>query len=160
MLDLHYTFLSIGEKPPCWEKMPVDAATGKEESVHKVDLAPGSHEYTIVESEFNKTMRKQSAPPATVPSSRASLHQHMLLAQHPLIGHSINASYYNNIVKIQRIQNPVQYGLYITKKREMDKRNPDGHLNERKLFHGTREDSCSKINRHSFNRSYAGQNGL
>ena len=65
---------------------------------------------------------------------------------------------YNNIVKIQRIQNPTLYAQYIAKKKAMDRQMP-GHQNELQLFHGTTGDNCSKINATSFNRSFAGQNG-
>ena len=66
---------------------------------------------------------------------------------------------YNQIVNIQRIQNPVLYHQYIIKKREMDKRNPPGHQNEQWLFHGTSPDTLDKINTQGFNRSFAGKNG-
>ena len=65
---------------------------------------------------------------------------------------------YNNIVKIQRIQNPTLYAQYNAKKKAMDKHMPR-HQNELQLFHGTTGDNCSKINMTSFNRSFAGQNG-
>ena len=37
---------------------------------------------------------------------------------------------YTNIVSIQRMQNPIQYGQYVARKREMEKRNPTGCKNE------------------------------
>lgn len=44
------------------------------------------------------------------------------------------------------------------KKRDMEQRN--GHQNnERRLFHGTSEDTVAIINDKGFNRSYAGKNG-
>ena len=41
----------------------------------------------------------------------------------------------------------------------MDKQNPLGHQNEKKLFHGTASDVCEKINAQGFNRTFAGKNG-
>ena len=60
---------------------------------------------------------------------------------------------------IERVQNPVLYGQYINLKKQMDKRNPPGHQNERWLFHGTSSDTCSKINAQGFNRSFMGKHG-
>ncbi len=145
-------WLPIGEVPKYWDKLPVDPATGKEVPVHVVDLVPGGPEYAMVESEFHKTMHVQSV---------ATQLQASLGVVGPQLGRiRAQPPNYNSIVRIQRVQNPTQYGLYSTKKREMDKHNPDGHPNEMKLFHGTRHDTCAKINSQSFNRSYAGQNGL
>ena len=67
--------------------------------------------------------------------------------------------HYNNLIKIQRIQNPALYGQYIARKKEMDKQNPKGHQNERQLFHGTSADTVPKINLQGYNRSFAGKNG-
>ena len=53
----------------------------------------------------------------------------------------------------------MQYGQYWIKKKEMDKRNPPGHCNEKLLWHGTSVDTCPKINSQSFNRNFAGQHG-
>lgn len=48
-------------------------------------------------------------------------------------------------------------GLQV-KKRDMEVRN--GHQNnERRLFHGTSEDTVATINDRGFNRSFAGKNG-
>ena len=66
---------------------------------------------------------------------------------------------YTSIVKIQRIQNPALYFQFIVRKKEMDKHNPPGHQNERRLFHGTSADTCPKVNQSGFNRSFAGKNG-
>ena len=68
-------------------------------------------------------------------------------------------SYYQKIVEIQRIQNPALYLQFIGRKKEMDRRNPPGHQNERQLFHGTAADSCPKINHNGFNRAFSGKNG-
>ncbi|NXH42078.1 PAR14 polymerase, partial [Dicaeum eximium] len=59
------------------------------------------------------------------------------------------------IEKIERIQNLYFWKNYQIKKCEMDKKN--GHSNnERLLFHGTSQESITFINKHGFNRSYAG----
>ena len=63
-------------------------------------------------------------------------------------------SSYQKIVSIQRIQNPVLYGQYMARKKEMEKRNPPGHLNERWLFHGTNSQVVDNINTQGFNRSF------
>ena len=68
-------------------------------------------------------------------------------------------SSYNSIVKIQRIQNLVLYSQYAAKKKVMDDNNPGGQQNETKLFHGTKPDTCPKVNQQGFNRSFAGANG-
>ena len=114
--------------------MPIDHQTGKEVSVQCVDLTPGSKEYNRVLQEFNKTMT-------------------------PVPGAYFSSKSYTKIVKIQRIQNPGLYSQYIVKKKDMDKHNPPGHQNERRLFHGTPADVCPKINQQGFNRSFAGKNG-
>ena len=66
---------------------------------------------------------------------------------------------YNSIVQIQRIQNRVLYSQYAARKKVMDDNNPGRQQNERKLFHGTRADTCPKVNEQGFNRSFAGVNG-
>ena len=67
---------------------------------------------------------------------------------------TIPQSHYQKIISIQRIQNPVQYGQYVARKKEMDKRNPPGCQNERWLFHGTKPDVVENINTQGFNRSF------
>ncbi|XP_072903661.1 protein mono-ADP-ribosyltransferase PARP14-like isoform X1 [Hemitrygon akajei] len=62
------------------------------------------------------------------------------------------------IVKIERLQNPSLWKNYMIKKQQFDNKNPPGTNNERNLFHGTGSYSLSLINRHGFNRSYAGRN--
>ena len=104
--------------------MPKDSS-GREASLHVVDLNASGKEYTDVQQHFNQTMTGR----------------------------------YVSIVKIQRIQNPALYFQFIVRKKEMDKHNPPGHKNERKLFHGTSVDTCPKINQSGFNRSFAGKNG-
>ncbi|XP_041663634.1 poly(ADP-ribose) polymerase family member 14-related sequence 1 isoform X2 [Cheilinus undulatus] len=62
-----------------------------------------------------------------------------------------------NVLKIERIQNPGLWKSLLVKKLDMEKRN--GHQNnERRLFHGTSDDTVVHINEHGFNRSYAGKN--
>ena len=62
-----------------------------------------------------------------------------------------------NIVKIERIQNPLLYQTYMVRKQKLDK--DIGRNSERKLFHGTDCKNISQINSWGFNRSYAGING-
>ena len=71
-----------------------------------------------------------------------------------------NKTMANQIVSIQRLQNPVLYQQYMVRKKEMDKHNPPGHQNELWLFHGTSPDTLDKINTQGFNRSFAGKNGM
>ena len=66
---------------------------------------------------------------------------------------------YHQIVKIERIQNPLLYSQYMGKKKAMDLHNPKGHQNERRLFHGCPKDVAKKISHLGFNRSFAGKNG-
>ncbi|CAJ1078797.1 protein mono-ADP-ribosyltransferase PARP14-like isoform X3 [Xyrichtys novacula] len=61
------------------------------------------------------------------------------------------------VIKIQRIQNPVLWKSLQIKKRDMEQRNKHQN-NEKRLFHGTSEDTVDHINEHGFNRSYAGKN--
>lgn len=57
--------------------------------------------------------------------------------------------------QIERVQNPYFWKAYQIKKCEMDKKN-GSRKNEKKLFHGTSKESLTLINKHGFNRSYAG----
>ena len=68
-------------------------------------------------------------------------------------------SQWHQIVKIERIQNPLLYSLYMGKKKVMDLRNPKGHPNERRLFHGCSKDVTERISYLGFNRSFAGKHG-
>lgn len=61
---------------------------------------------------------------------------------------------YNQIIKIERVQNPGLYKAYLVKKESMN-----GAENEQQLFHGTNENNIISINANNFNRSYAGING-
>lgn len=62
-----------------------------------------------------------------------------------------------NILKIERIQNPVLFRGYMVKKQKIDK--DVGGNGERQLFHGTDGTNITKINTQGFNRSYAGKHG-
>ena len=61
------------------------------------------------------------------------------------------------ITKIQRVQNPILYRVYMTKKDQMEQKKGS---NERTLFHGAAEGSCANVNRTGFNRCYCGKNGM
>ena len=61
------------------------------------------------------------------------------------------------ITKIQRVQNPALYRVYMTKKDQMEQKKGS---NERTLFHGAAEGSCTWVNKTGFNRSYCGTNGM
>ncbi|RVE58381.1 hypothetical protein OJAV_G00209100 [Oryzias javanicus] len=62
-----------------------------------------------------------------------------------------------NVIKIERVQNPALWKSLQIKKRELEVRN--GHQNnEKRLFHGTSEDTMKIINDRGFNRVYAGKN--
>ena len=65
---------------------------------------------------------------------------------------------YVSLLQIERIQNPYLYRLYMTKKAEMDARNP-GVQNEKRLWHGTASNNVQNINTRNFNRSYGGVHG-
>lgn len=60
------------------------------------------------------------------------------------------------ILKIERIQNPILYTLYAARKRWMDNENPPNVTNERKLYHGCPGHVAENIIHQGFNRSYAG----
>ncbi|KAM4561029.1 poly(ADP-ribose) polymerase family member 14-related sequence 1 isoform 2-T2 [Fundulus diaphanus] len=62
-----------------------------------------------------------------------------------------------SVTKIERIQNPALWKSLQIKKQEMEVRNKHQN-NERRLFHGTSESTVPTINKHGFNRSYAGKN--
>ena len=61
-----------------------------------------------------------------------------------------------SITKIERVQNPGLYKAYVVKKDQMEQKNG---ANEKLLFHGTAQGSCSSISTFGFNRSYCGKNG-
>lgn len=62
----------------------------------------------------------------------------------------------NQILKIERVQNPVLYGPYAIRKQKMDEGKGS---NENWLFHGTPGENCALINHTGFNRSFHGKNG-
>ena len=68
-------------------------------------------------------------------------------------------SHYEKILSIERIQNPILYGQYVSRKREMEKRNPATCKNEQWLFHGTAPGVVNDITTQGFNRSFQGKNG-
>jgi serine/threonine protein kinase len=61
------------------------------------------------------------------------------------------------ILSIDRIQSQGQWGLYRAKRRDMELRGGAGH-GERRLFHGTDEETVPKIISTAFNRSFCGKN--
>lgn len=61
----------------------------------------------------------------------------------------------NQIVKIERVQNPALFGMYMIRKQKMDKAKGS---NELWLFHGTAGNNCKLINHAGFNRSFCGKN--
>ncbi|XP_032422912.1 protein mono-ADP-ribosyltransferase PARP14-like isoform X2 [Xiphophorus hellerii] len=61
------------------------------------------------------------------------------------------------VIKIERIQNPTLWKSLQIKKHEMELRN-NHQNNEKRLFHGTSENTVPIINERGFNRSYAGKN--
>ena len=63
-----------------------------------------------------------------------------------------------SVTKIERVQNPGLYKAYVVKKEQMEQKNGHG-ANEKLLFHGTAQGSCSSISTFGFNRSYCGKNG-
>ncbi|CAB4030401.1 poly [ADP-ribose] polymerase 14-like [Paramuricea clavata] len=60
---------------------------------------------------------------------------------------------FQQILHIHRIQNPSLFKQYLMKKQSLDEKSGS---NEKFLFHGTRGDKLSEINKHGLNRSYAG----
>lgn len=62
-----------------------------------------------------------------------------------------------NVLKIERVQNPGMWKNYQNNKNVMEKKN-NHQNNEKLLFHGTSEQTINYIERSGFNRSYAGKN--
>ena len=58
------------------------------------------------------------------------------------------------VEKIERIQNPGLYKMYLCKRESMG-----ADANERQLFHGTAAESISSINTNNFNRGFSGIHG-
>ena len=113
--------------------MPINQQTGKEERCHLVNLSSSSKEYQEVLKEFNKTMMQASL--------------------------KLKSGHYTKVHSIERIQNPLLYSQYITRRKKMDEDNPKNHVNERQLFHGTDDQTSLKINQMGFDRNFAGKNG-
>ncbi|KAI1884919.1 hypothetical protein AGOR_G00214850 [Albula goreensis] len=61
------------------------------------------------------------------------------------------------VVQIQRIQNQEQWQRYAVSKQAVDRKYPKS-TNEQFLYHGTTKDTCQKINKNGFNRSFCGRN--
>lgn len=61
-------------------------------------------------------------------------------------------------MQIERIQNPILWQTYQTKKIAVCAKNKY-KVNERLLFHGTAASSLRTINYSGFNRGFAGKNG-
>ena len=141
-----YCYVNVVEIPGKWDPMPQGVAC------HVVALNPKTPEYNEVQSKFEKTMT-MSQHPSPVHPSHGGL---TIVSTYPQYsGHQ-----YNQIVKIERIQNPFLHAQYIAKKKTMDKHNPSDTMNERELFHGCPGDVAQKINHQGFNRSFAGKNGM
>ena len=115
--------------------MPIDPNTGKEVLCYVVELNQTSPEYREVEQAFSRTMGAVGS----------------------LIPGMLNA--YRGVLRIQRVQNQKMYTQYIARKRYIDKSNPDGHKNERRLFHGCDGKVTNDINYEGLNRNFAGKNG-
>ena len=62
-------------------------------------------------------------------------------------------------LQIERVQNIRLYQQYQAHKAALDSRNPSGHQNEKKLWHGSPPDSITKINHNGFDRGYCGRHG-
>jgi poly [ADP-ribose] polymerase 10/14/15 len=64
----------------------------------------------------------------------------------------------NRIVKIERVENPNLWKLYMVTKENMTRANGNTVENERLLWHGTASDSIVNICAGGFNRAYCGKN--
>lgn len=71
-----------------------------------------------------------------------------------------NEFQWHQIVKIERIQNPVLYTRYVATKKSTSEKNSSGFRNERTLFYGCPQEVTDKINHCGFNQTTAGNNGL
>ena len=71
----------------------------------------------------------------------------------------IKGNNYNQIIRIQRLQNRQLYQQYMARKREMDRLNPSGHQNEQWLFRRTKSVTLTKINAYGFNRMFRAEKG-
>ncbi|XP_078489421.1 protein mono-ADP-ribosyltransferase PARP14-like isoform X2 [Ciona intestinalis] len=73
-----------------------------------------------------------------------------------------SSSFIKSVVKLQRLQHPFQYDQFHSREKvvetELKSRNKTQLPVTRRLFHGTSPESCEKICKEGFNRSYAGKN--
>lgn len=94
-----------------------------------------------------------------------SVHLHLIKPESPeyneeyneVLGLFRNTCPDNEIIKIERVQNPNLWKSFQNKKQEIKVKN-DGVINERRLFHATSHTTIEHINNDGFNRSYAGEN--
>ena len=128
------------EPPKNWCPMPDGCVC------HYEPLDVNSKEYNYVKNLFESSM-----PPPNLPAANNKNVKWTWTKQ--------NLNQWHQIVKIERIQNPLLYSQYMGKKKAMDLHNPKGHQNERKLFHGCPKEVTEKISHLGFNRSFAGKNG-
>ena len=135
------------ERPPNWKDMPPGTTCSL------ITLTAADKEYNDVKSKFEATMSAlaAAAPPLMTASVRS-------LANVRSPAYVYSGAQYNNIVKIERVQNVMLYAQYVTKKKTMDQRNAAS--NEKELFHGCPNDVVDKITHQGFNRSFAGKNGI
>ena len=142
-----YAYITIVDSPARWDTMPAGVVC------HIVDLDPKSTEYGEVKSKFEMTMASLSI------NQRPSLSRGMIMKVGIQQAYQYTGQY-NQIIKIERIQNPFLHAQYVAKKKTMDKHNPSSITNERELFHGCPGDVAEKISHQGFNRSFAGKNGI
>ena len=142
-----YYCINVAEHPGKWDPMPQGVVC------HVVTLDHKTTEYGEVKKKFEMTMQGQisSGPPL-----QKSLHGIV----GPPVAYAQYSGQYNQIIKIERIQNPFLHGQYVARKKTMDQQNPSGMMNERELFHGCPGDVVAKISHQGFNRSFAGKNGM
>lgn len=62
------------------------------------------------------------------------------------------------VLQIERIQNATLWQNYQVLMKSLEQKNGHAH-NEKQLFHGTSGQATDRINKHGFNRSYAGMHG-
>jgi poly [ADP-ribose] polymerase 10/14/15 len=58
------------------------------------------------------------------------------------------------VIKVERVQNSKLWGTFAAMRQTMLERQDDSDSYERRLFHGTAEDSVDKIVAHGFNRTF------
>ena len=111
--------------------------------------------------ETPKTWEKMSIDPHTQKQTMCQLFSLKNTSQEYMGVHQKFASTVpaQKIISIQRVQNTMLYGQYSARKKAMENLFPLSTKYENLLFHGTRADTCQKINFQGFNRSFAGLNG-